>query len=45
MGFAGHFGWDLAVKLNGITRSFSVGLSTLFSVFIELVSFKVWAQG
>jgi len=28
MGFAGHFGWDLAVKLNGIARSFSVGLST-----------------
>jgi hypothetical protein len=27
MGFAGHFGWDLPVKLNGIARSFSVGLS------------------
>jgi hypothetical protein len=29
MGFAGHFGWDLPVKLNGIARSFSVGLSTI----------------
>jgi DNA-binding response OmpR family regulator len=31
MGFAGHFGWDLPVKLNGIARSFSVGLSTHIS--------------
>jgi hypothetical protein len=29
MGFAGHFGWDLPVKLNGIARSFSVGLSSI----------------
>jgi len=36
MGFAGHFGWDFAVKLNGISRSFSVGLSNLGTAYTQI---------